>query len=399
MSRWGNPGHGNQNRRAVQTGGRSHMWGMGNRNGPNGPDEASERALFKVLETKDSNGASKATGSRKFAGRSVLGLLVIAAVIASAFVVIPLASSAGEDIAGFELDGNVADGPGAGDDWATLFNSSGQPTGDGSARATVFVADGTGATDTGFTGGGSKDDLDITGWKWSVGVTPAKDDIKNAYAAAYVEQGAAILYFGQERVDTQAGTANMGFWFLQDPTVGANASGGFDGKHVDGDILVQSSLVNGGGVSIVRVFKWEAGKLVEVTGLNAGACALGKLGKLNACAFANTDTITRPWGPDLASPYFYEGGLNLSALFPGQALPCFSAFVSNTRSSAPSDAVLKDFAAGALDTCGSIKIKKMTDPAGSAQQFDFTSDVAGHLTFKLADGQTETLAKLNAGTY
>ena len=92
--------------------------------------------------------------------------------------------------------------------------------------------------------------------------------------------------------------------------------------------------------------------------------------------------------PDLKSPYFYEGGLNLSALFPGQALPCFSTFISNTRTSQADSAVLKDFASGAIDTCGSIKIKKITDPAGATQTFNFTSDVTGHTAFQLTDGQT-----------
>ena len=205
------------------------MWGMGNRSEPSGPDETSERSLFKVLEAKNVNRSATAgsprAASHRSSGRKALWLFAIAAVIAAAFVVIPFASSANPDISGFELDGNVVDGAGGGDDWATLFNSSGQPTGNGSARATVFVADGTGATDTGFAGGGSKDTRDISDWGWAVGVTPAKDDIQNAYAAAYVEQLAGILYFGQERVDTQAGDANMGFWFLQDPTVGPNASG------------------------------------------------------------------------------------------------------------------------------------------------------------------------------
>ena len=191
----------------------------------------------------------------------------------------------------------------------------------------------------------------------------------------------------------------MGFWFLQDPTVGPNATGGFDGKHVDGDVLIQSSLTNGGGVSDVHVFKWGNGQLNEVTGIDEGACTLGKLGTMNACAFANIATITRPWGPDLKSPYFYEGGLNLSALFPGQALPCFSTFISNTRTSQADSAVLKDFASGAIDTCGSIKIKKITDPAGATQTFNFTSDVTGHTAFQLTDGQTHTLDKLNTGTY
>jgi uncharacterized repeat protein (TIGR01451 family) len=378
------------------------MWGMGKGRGPKGPDDASVRTLFSVLSARegdDASGASiRSSSRRRSSGRRMLWIGMVVVAVATTFVVIPLASSANPDIAGFELDGNVTDDAAVADDWATLFNASGQSTGAGSALARTFVQDGIGATDTGFAGGQSKDTSDIPGWGWSVGVTPAKDDIANAYAAAYVEQGNEILYFGQERVDTQAGDANMGFWFLQDPTVGKNAGGGFDGKHIDGDVLIQSSLTNGGGVSDIHVFKWQGSGMTEVTGLTEGGCVGGKLGTLNACAFANTGSIGRPWGPNLASPYFYEGGLNLSALFPGQALPCFSSFISNTRTSQSSSAVLKDFAAGSIDTCGSIVIKKVTQPS-SAQKFDFTTNVQDNTAFQLADGESRTMSKLNPGTY
>ena len=240
------------------------MWGMGNRSEPSGPDETPERSLFKVLEAKNVNRSASAgslrAASHRSSGRKALWLFAIAAVIAAAFVVIPFASSANPDISGFELDGNIAHDAATTppDDWATIFNASGNPTGAGSALATDFVTDGTGATDTGFAGGGSKDDLDINKWGWSTGVTPAKDDIARAYAAVYGEKNQEILYFAQERVDTQAGDANMGFWFIQDPAVGPIAGGDWAGKHTDGDILVQSSLTNGGGVSDIHVFKWDS---------------------------------------------------------------------------------------------------------------------------------------------
>ena len=155
-------------------------------------------------------------------------------------------------------------------------------------------------------------------------------------------------------------------------------------------------------MSDIHVFKWDSSAkdpLVEITGIDAGACAGGKLGTKTACAFANTGLITRPWGAPLASPYFYEGGLNLSAIFPNQAVPCFSTFISNTRTSQSTDAVLKDYAKGSIDTCGSIVIKKVTQPSGAAQKFDFTSDVTGNATFQLADGESKPMSKLAPGTY
>ena len=78
----------------------------------------------------------------------------------------------------------------------------------------------------------------------------------------------------------------------------------------------------------------------------------------DACAIVNTDTISTSWAGNISSPYFFEGGLNLSALFP-QAVPCFSTFLTNTRTSQSESAQLKDFALGDIDTCGSIEITKV----------------------------------------
>ena len=97
-------------------------------------------------------------------------------------------------------------------------------------------------------------------------VTPAKSDIVHDYAAAYVEDGNLILYFGQNRQLDRTGDANVGFWFLQNE-VGLDTSkdkGSFDGNHVDGDLLVQSEFTNGGDVSGIRVYKWQSGDIVEV---------------------------------------------------------------------------------------------------------------------------------------
>ena len=61
----------------------------------------------------------------------------------------------------------------------------------------------------------------------------SKIDVMNAYAAAYTAaDGDEILYFALER-NANTGTANVGFWFLQDP-VGCASTGGavtFTGEH------------------------------------------------------------------------------------------------------------------------------------------------------------------------
>ncbi len=64
---------------------------------------------------------------------------------------------------------------------------------------------------TQFQGGGSKDDLNISSWLWKPGEPLDKDDITNAYAAAYTSTtdtgvtniGDTIVYFGLDRFSVQ----------------------------------------------------------------------------------------------------------------------------------------------------------------------------------------------------
>src|SRR5438034_6054777 len=116
--------------------------------------------------------------------RFLLSLITVVAAVA--FVVVPLASTANPDISGFELDGNTVHNSATTppDDWNTLFDASGNPTGAGSAIASSFTADPTDSTDLGFTQGGSKDTNDVSQWLWQQAqVTPAKDNIGFAYTA------------------------------------------------------------------------------------------------------------------------------------------------------------------------------------------------------------------------
>ena len=282
----------------------------------------------------------------------------------------------------FELDGNSADpNPAvAPDDWDTLFNGGGSST-----AFTGVLPDLLGQTI--FTTGGSKDDLDIPSWRHTTGSVPDKDELTNAYAAAYLAPDGSdpgsdqdlILYFGSDRF-AQNGTANVGFWFTQQ-AVAPIAGGLFSGVHETGDTLVLSEFTNGGAVSTIQVWEWdptatgvtcpsnvtaanegcvdnEGNLVLELASANADCDTAAILG--NACANVNSVPITVAWdylakgqnqqNSVVPTGGFIEGGVNLSALR-GGAQPCLSSFLAETRSSAAIDAQLKDFVRGDFQLC------------------------------------------------
>ena len=145
----------------------------------------------------------------------------------------------------FQLDGDakastcgggpLATGPSAfggtigcgGDDWNTLYNCA---AGGGLGCTKNVPGVGNGATAISdlitdlspksiFRGGGSKDEKDMTAWKWTDGAVPDKDDLIQAFAALYTptsgpSAGSKLLYFGANRLSVD-GDAQIGFWFFQ----------------------------------------------------------------------------------------------------------------------------------------------------------------------------------------
>jgi hypothetical protein len=292
-------------------------------------------------------------------------LLVPMLMVALAALFLVAGAQAVHDLDLFELDRNaVDDGAVAGDDWNSLPGSSQDFTG---ILPDVTPLPG----GTQFQGGGSKDDLDITSWLWKTGEPLDKDDITNAYAASYIntvdtgenDVGDLIVYFGLDRFST-AGSAQVGFWFLQDPDFGLSnrASGGgfeFNGQHQDNDVLVQSNFTNGGVISNLTVYKWLAGSLVQVSSISASDCVTSAPDDDPACGTVNQSPTNAPWSytpkanegpPGTFQPSaFFEGGINISRLVPDAT--CFANFQAETRSSTPFDARLKDFVQGKFGEC------------------------------------------------
>lgn len=323
----------------------------------------------------------------------------------------------------FELDGDPQDDSGAPmpDDWNMLYaldpNFGGMPiafTGilDDPAPVTIYWK------------GGSKDILDIPNWWFKDGSVPDKDDITNAYAAAYLieddvcldgnddsilcSDGSAVsgpvhftddlvIYFGLDRFDNN-GDAFAGFWFLQDK-VTLNNSSQFDGAHVaktatdPGDLLVLVEYPQGANaMPTVKIYEWDP-DLFGDPNLDENNKNLGPLemifrsedalcdgtGDKLACAITNVTDVPAPdWdytpkggmlGDDLPFETFYEGGINVTRLLEGANI-CISTFLAETRSSRSETSQLKDFVIGSFALCSSEIRTEIHDSAASEPAAD-----------------------------
>lgn len=130
------------------------------------------------------------------------------------------------DTSTFELDRNAIDAGSAADlpdDWNTVNLPLPNGTGGHSFTHTGVITDPTPEGSI-FTSGGSKDNNDISQWKWKKSSNILdKDNITNAYAAAYNVSGHLVIYFGLDRL-SNSGSAQVGFWFLKNK-IGLNGDG------------------------------------------------------------------------------------------------------------------------------------------------------------------------------
>jgi hypothetical protein len=112
----------------------------------------------------------------------------------------------------FELDGdtianNAAAPIGPADDWDSHPGATG--------NRFLFNDDPLSQqTDDIFTGGSTKDDLNTSGWHWTTGSVPDKDNIEHAFAAAYQKDGHTFVFYGLDRFANN-GDAFTGFWFFK----------------------------------------------------------------------------------------------------------------------------------------------------------------------------------------
>ena len=359
-----------------------------------------------------------------------------------------------------ELDGNTVNDVVAGDDWNDLDDGVGDPSADDSALVSAFQHD-EAQPDLSHHEPSNKDDNAIDGpgtnedWGCVVKMNVNdKDDLRHAYAAAYDIGGDLHLFFGADR-DTNNGSANIAAWFFQTPVHCDPASvedggtdGNFTGHKTDGDLFIVSEFTNGGRVAAVNIFIWtdptplspESGDECLGDGVDCSTAHSGQdhpfatgidcqattdphldPGSPNVCATVNgdgdgnhepSDAIDVPWETtdDPESAEFFEGGLNLDALFP-TGLDCFSQVMIETRSSFEFNANLFDLSFLNFDTCASKSGHKFEDEnangiddgAGDANlaNWDITlyNDADGSGTLNAGDTVAATTSTDGSGSY
>mgnify|MGYP001220162581 CR=1 FL=1 len=285
----------------------------------------------------------------------------------------------------FELDGNAFEEEVVGDDWEVLHNGGGS--------ASVFTGITADPSPLTIFTGGRKDIQYISQWSHKHGSVPDKDDLTNAYAAAYgvpneeeppVDE--LVVYFGADRF-ANVGDAFMGFWFFQDEVV-ALADGSFSGEHKPNDTLVLVDYPQGANeVPYIAVVVWDTNcpkaasnnpspgdcaaknlRMKAESDSELGSAECGQEGDDEVCAITNDKAESSPWSytpkagvsGTFPAESFYEGGINLTRVIGGET--CFSSFMAETRSSSSFTAALKDFVLDDFLLCG-IEIVK-TCPTG-----------------------------------
>ncbi|GAB2777818.1 hypothetical protein GCM10010465_25510 [Actinomadura fibrosa] len=189
---------------------------------------------------------------------------------------------------------------------------------------------------------GSADVNPVSNWTTKVGEPNDKNDLRNT-AAVTIDN---VIFFAADRY-SNGGDADLGYWLLQDP-VTKNGTG-FNGAHQDGDVLIRTHFVNGGGATDRGIFIWMSGSLMEVT---LPPAALNFFTNTTEVAVPSPWTYSPKSGTDQMYPpnSFVEGFLDLDAL--ATALgdlnldPCFSYFVISTGNSQSQNASLEDLVHG-----------------------------------------------------
>ncbi len=251
-------------------------------------------------------------------------------------------------------------------------------------------------------------------------IPPSKDDLSRFYVNKERISGNDYLYLAWERSNL-LGSAHMDFELNQNSTPSAN---GVTPVRTAGDLLIDFDF-GGSGVPVLAKHTWittgtpttqcEASNTLPcwdkavILGSNAEAA-------VNSAPVTDTNPPNAPFTLDGntkngINSTFGEAGINLtgSGIFPTNVCEHFGSAYLKSRSSGNSfGSELKDFIAPIpinISNCGSIIIRKQTNPDGAPGTFSFTHDVDGHSTpvvpspFTLSDNGEQDFFGVFAGTY
>jgi hypothetical protein len=230
----------------------------------------------------------------------------------------------------------------------------------------------TGQTDNSFGNGTKESDINVTVGTGSI--PNSKADLGNFYVASetLASNNHVLLYLGWTRVNT-SGTTNFDFEINKEAQPDLTTAGPKTLVRTEGDIIINYDFQGGAQKPTLAFRTWLAnGTWSDATPLTGttGEAEVNRVDVANPLAVSPS--------PATAPAFtFGEAAIDLTAagvVSPGECAPFSSAYVKSRASDAFTSAV-KDFIAPvgvSLDTCGTIVIDKVTDPAGDPASFDFT---------------------------
>jgi Prealbumin-like fold domain len=298
---------------------------------------------------------ARAVSSRK---RIALGGAAVLLAVAAAFT-----GTAGANLPGSTFegnDGNFVVNTAGNTDWVNVH---------GGVTTGVDLA--TGQTDNSFGNGTKESDINVTVGTGSI--PNSKADLGNFYVASEtLANNHVLLYLGWTRVNT-SGTTNFDFEINKAAQPDLTTPGPKTLVRNTGDIIINYDFQGGAQTPTLAFRTWQAnGTWSDATPLT------GTTGEAEVNRVSLTNPLAVSPSPATAPAFtFGEAAIDLTAagIIPeGECAPFSSAYVKSRASDAFTSAV-KDFIAPvgvSLDTCGTIVIDKVTDPAGAPAEFGFT---------------------------
>ena len=308
----------------------------------------------------------------------------------------------------FEIDTNAnltLDHAAPSQDWGSLLEDPDGPE----VRAHDLA---TGQDDNSYSGGVKEDTScpsETTG-----SIPNNKSDLLTFHSYEEPGTGGHPGFFNMawSRVSEPSGTTLMDFEFNQSTTPCPPPSANSTSPNVvrtAGDLLIEYSIDQGGARADLTARTWsgtawsapqdidapselcpDGDDTNDAGGVDLGPCAAGTINSTPIAA-ADADGLG-----DKDARTFGEAQIDLRFIFQSDECDSFGSAMLKSRSSDAFTSQLKDFIAPVpitLQNCGSVVIRKETDPDGATADFGFTkafaTDPASDPTFTLSDGESQ----------
>ena len=289
----------------------------------------------------------------------------------------------------FEIDNNAnlkRDHAAPSMDWATVSDTK---RGDAP----------TGRDDDSFAGGTKEDDSCPS---TTTGSIPNNKSDLLTFGVFEEEGTPGFLHLFWTRVQEPSGTTLMDFELNQSSTACTRGDGttGINPVRTVGDLLLEYRIEQGGAQANILAREWNGSAWGIETDLTEVDLATGTINS-SAIPAAESDGLIN--SGSVSARTFGEASIDLSFIFDSEVCTSFGSAFLKSRSSTSFTSQLKDYIAPVpvnISNCGSITVKKETDPDGAAGSFGFTT--TGGLspaTFSLSDGGSRTYGNALAGNY